>query len=479
MGSHCPENCGCLSRSDRGEWWRTGQLEKRWRNVLAVLFSAFFLGSYALYLVSFPTIQAQATNRTPIEHVVVIMKENPAFDNYFGTSPGADGIPENVTLSDGQGGVIAPHPLNATWSWDLPHSRDAMLQSYDGGKNDGFAIAANAVFPGLGAVAMGYYDRRQLSGYWSLAENYTLADRYFQSMFGPTIPNRLFSFAGQAAGLTTNLIKVSGIDFPTIFDQLEAHDVSWKYYASEGSGHTPLPEELPQIRSNSGMVSKIVPMNQLLSDVVAGNLPQVAYVDPEADLAISEHPPGDVVAGTAWTVQTIRAIQASYPWPSTAILLTWDESGGFYDHVAPPEVEQWRYGFRVPMIVISPFAKRGWVDHDVMDHTSILKFIADNWRLPYLTDREARAGNLTPAFEFMPPSGLVPRFSPALGEDAPATSRENLMRARGGCLRAWNGIQRSVLRGASLELFDNLPAKRFPWRLTGDTTLFKLQKVAA
>jgi len=456
-----------------------GRLATHWRVIASSLFSIFVLSAFILYSNSLAPTTSRVAPMTPIEHIVVIMKENHAFDNYFGTFPGVDGIPSNITVLDAKGGLLAPHWLNATWTWDLPHSREAMLTSYNGGRNDGFAIAADSLFPGLGAVAMGYYDRREVGAYWSLAENYTLADRYFQSMFGPTIPNRLYSLAGQAGGLTTNLIKVSGIDFPTIFDQLEAHDVSWKYYASEESGHTPLPEELPHIRSNSGMVSKIVPMNQLLSDVVAGNLPQVAYVDPEADLAISEHPPGDVVAGTAWTVQTIRAIQASYAWPSTAILLTWDESGGFYDHVAPPEVEQWRYGFRVPMIVISPFAKRGWVDHDVMDHTSILKFIADNWRLPYLTDREARAGNLTTAFEFMPPSGLVPRFSPALGEDAPATSRENLMRARGGCLRAWNGIQRSVLRGASLELFDNHPAKRFPWRLTGDTTLFKLQKVAA
>lgn len=398
--------------------------------MLAVLFSAFFLGSYALYLVSFPTIQAQATNHTPIEHVVVIMKENHAFDNYFGTYPGADGIPENVTLSDGQGGVIAPHPLNATWSWDLPHSREAMLQSYDGGKNDGFAIAANAVFPGLGAVAMGYYDRRQLSGYWSLAENYTLADRYFQSMFGPTIPNRLFSFAGQAGGLTSNLIGLSGVDVPTIFDQLEAHQVSWKYYTSGGPQYVPLLADLPHIRDNFRMAAKIVPLDQLVSDVATGNLPHVAYVDPEADLRISEHPPGDVVAGTAWTVQTIRAIQASSTWRSTAILLTWDESGGFYDHVPPPQVDEWGYGFRVPMIVVSPFAKRGWTDHEVMDHTSIVKFIADNWGLAYLTNREAQAGNLTNAFNFPPASAVLLKSALGSHEDQVSVGSEIRLQTR-------------------------------------------------
>ena len=401
-----------------------GRLAADWRVVAAILFSTFVVSCIILYSISMAPTARRAAPTTPIDHVVVIMKENHAFDNYFGTFPRVDGIPSNITVPDDNGGLLAPHWLNATWTWELPHSREAMLTSYNAGKNDGFTIAADSWFPGLGEFAMGYYDRRQLGTYWSLAENYTIADRYFQSMFGPTIPNRLYSFAGQAGNLPTNLIKVSGIDFPTLFDQLEARDVSWKYYTSEGSGYTPLPEELPHIRANSRMVSKIVPLNQLLSDVVGGNLPQVAYVDPEADLAISEHPPGDVVAGAAWTVQTIRAIQASSAWPSTAVLLTWDESGGIYDHVPPPQVDEWGYGFRVPMIVISPFAKRGWVDHDVMDHTSILKFIAANWELPYLTERQAQAGNLTTAFELMAPSRVVPRIYPAPGEVAPATSRE-------------------------------------------------------
>ena len=382
-----------------------GWLAKHWRAIGAILFSILVLGSFILYSSSRAPTTPRPASTTPIDHVVVIMKENHAFDNYFGTFPHADGIPPGVALPDGNGGLVAPHWLNATWTWSPPNSREAMLTAYDGGKNDGFATAAESSFPGLGAVAMGYYDRREVGVYWSLAENYTLADRYFQSIFGPTIPNRLYSFAGQSGNLTTNLIDQSGLDVPTIFDQLEAGGVSWKYYASKGSGYPPLPEEFPHIRESYQMASKIVPLDNLFSDVVLGNLPQVAYVDPEADLAISEHPPGDVVAGAAWTIRTIRAIQASPAWPSTAILLTWDESGGFYDHVPPPQVDESGYGFRVPMIVISPLAKRGWIDHDVMDHTSILKFIADNWRLPALTAREARANNMHSAFDFVNATG--------------------------------------------------------------------------
>ena len=385
---------------------------------MAALFAGLLLASNAVYFASFTSVQHQPTSTTPIEHVVVMMKENHAFDNYFGTFPGADGIPPNVTVPDGKGGVLAPHWLSTAWTLDLPHSREAMLQSYDGGLNDGFAIAAEAWGPSLGAVAMGFYDRRQLPAYWSLAENYTLADRYFQSMFGPTIPNRLYSFAGDANGLTTNSFNPSELDLRTIFDQLEDREVSWKYYYTPSIFGPPIPANFPHIRLNSQMTSRFLPMAALLEDIKAGALPQVAYVDPSPDLFVSEHPPENVTVGQAWTNNIVNAIEVSPQWPSMAILLTWDESGGFYDHVPPPQVDGFGYGFRVPMIVISPFAKRGFVDHEVMDHTSILKFIADNWDLPYLTHREASSGNLSSAFAFGR-TPLEPR-APPVSSDAMA-----------------------------------------------------------
>jgi len=123
-------------------------------------------------------------------------------------------------------------------------------------------------------------------------------------------------------------------------------------------------------------------------------------VDPEDDPLVSEHPPENVSEGEAWTMKIIRSIAKLPQWNTTAILLTWDESGGYYDHVPPPQVDEWGYGFRVPMIVISPYAKPGYVDHETMDHTSILKFIATNWALPFLTERVAQAGDLRSAFTF-------------------------------------------------------------------------------
>ena len=148
------------------------------------------------------------------------------------------------------------------------------------------------------------------------------------------------------------------------------------------------------------MVAKVVSMNNLASDVASGALPNVTFIDTEADLSLSEHPPGNVTTGEAWSHTVISEIQAGPGWPNTAIVLTWDENGGFYDHVPPPQVDEWGYGFRVPLIAVSPYAKHASVDHAIMDHASMLRFIEDNWGLPYLTHRVDTAGNLTSAFAF-------------------------------------------------------------------------------
>ncbi len=337
---------------------------------------------------------------TPITHVFVIMKENHAFDNYFGTFPGADGIPPGVSVPDGNGGTIVSHWINSTWTDDLPHSREAMLEAWNNGSNDRFAIVAEQWGPGRGSEAMGYYDARQLPYYWALARNFTLADHYFQPMFGPTIPNRLFSFAGTNAGLETNLIVFSSFDGLTIFDQLAAKGISWRYYHEPSSFHSPLPLYFKTLASNRAMLSQFVPLSRLSADIRAGDIAQVTYVDPEDSGTISEHPAQNVSLGESWTKGLIESIRSSPVWSTTAIFLTWDESGGFYDHVPPPQVDQWGNGFRVPTLVISPFAKLGWIDHTVMDHTSIMKFIADNWKLSYLTSRESSANNMSSAFDF-------------------------------------------------------------------------------
>lgn len=370
--------------------------------VALVLAVAIVTGAYAFLGLAGRRVAPAAVVKTstPIQHLIVIMKENHAFDNYFGTYPGADGLPANVSLPTGEGGMIEPHWIDGAWTLDLPHDRAAMLADYNNGSNDGFAIQADAWFPGLGATALGYYDRRQLAGYWDLASNFTLADHYFQSVLGPTIPNRLYSFAGQSGGLTSNNLPGSGVDVPTVFDQLQAKGISWRYYYIPNAPGSPLLLGLPHFASDASLDANIVPMDRLQGDIRAGTLPNVTYIDPEGDVGVSEHPPGSVIAGENWTLSIIDAVMRGPEWASTAIVLTWDENGGFYDHVPPPQVDTYGYGFRVPAIVISPLARRGFVDPTTMDHTSILRFIADNWGLPYLTPRVAIAGNLTSAFDF-------------------------------------------------------------------------------
>ena len=344
---------------------------------------------------------------TPIDHVVVIMKENHAFDNYFGTFPGVDGLPPNASLADGYGGSVSPHWMGTDWSPDLSHSRTSELMAYANGTNTGFAIAVDGGDRALANVTIGYYDAREIPGYWALARNYTIADQYFQSMLGPTIPNRFFSFAGTNAGQATDALFDVSFNVPTIFDQLAARGITWRYYYSPGTFHGPLPSYFTGISSNASMRAQLVPMDRLLPDLAANHTAQVTYIDPEDSFSISEHPPQNVTEGEAWTMSVIHAVMDLPTWNRTAIFLTWDENGGFYDHVVPPQVDAWGYGFRVPMIVISPYARRGYVDSEVMDHTSIMKFIATNWNLPSLTPREANANDLLSAFQFPSPGNAT------------------------------------------------------------------------
>lgn len=377
--------------------------ERRW--ALVIFLAALLIpAATVVSIVTRPPAPPPATPRTipavtPIQHFIVLMKENHGFDNYFGTYPGADGIPPNVSLPDGSGGTVSPHWINATWTWDLPHDRASMIADFDNGSNDLFAVEANRLLPGLGSTALSYYDGRQIAAYWALASQFTLADRYFQSALAPTTPNRLYSVAGQSGGLISNNIAGSGVDVRTVFDQLQDQGVSWRYYSIPGVFPVWL-FNLPHIGSNATLRANFAPMSQLFVDIATGNLPNVTYIDPQADLSISEHPPGNVTSGENWTMSVITALMAGPRWRSSATVLTWDENGGFYDHVPPPQVDTYGYGFRVPAIFISPFARKGAFDHELLDHTSLLKFIAYNWGLPYLTQREALSGNLTTAFNF-------------------------------------------------------------------------------
>lgn len=354
---------------------------------------------------------------TPIQHLVILLKENHGFDNYFGTFPGVDGLPANISLPDGSGGFVSPHWISGVSTPDPPHDRASELAEYDGGLNDQFYIVANAAGAGLGDAVMGYYNGTQLSGYWALASQYVLADHFFGPVLGPSVPNRFYAFTGQACGVTGDLVLEGSLHCPTVFDQMEAAGVTWKYYYTPSLLFPPTPLDFASVDSNAAMKAKVVTMSSLDADLKTAPLANVTVIDTGNDGTISEHPPQDVTVGETWTLHVLQELEARPDWNSTAVFLTWDEDGGFYDHVPPPQVDALGDGFRVPLLLISPYARHGWIDSDVLDHTSMLKFLALNWGLPALTTREANASAMLDAFTFNVTADALRTSSAAPGSE--------------------------------------------------------------
>jgi phospholipase C len=249
----------------------------------------------------------------------------------------------------------------------------------------------------------GYYDQRDIPYYWSLAKQYTLFDNYFTSVMGPSLPNHLYLVAGQSGNRTTNL-PYPTLHARSIIDELEQSRISWGYYAPgwlNNENGLPL---FASIGKNGTRLNHILNQGAFFDDLRNSRLPQVSWIMPDDDL--SEHPPYDISRGEEWVKSVIKAVQSSSYWSSTAIFLTWDDYGGWYDHVAPPQVDQYGYGFRVPLLLISPAARHGYIDHSVSDHTSILRFVETIFNLSPLTSRDAHAYNLWNAFV---PDSTLPR----------------------------------------------------------------------
>jgi phospholipase C len=268
----------------------------------------------------------------------------------------------------------------------------------DGGKMDGFVEEMAAFNASAPDTPMGYYNATQVGGYWALAQTFTLCDMYFQPVLGPSLPNRLYAIAGTSDGITTDTWPAGGVTMETIFDQLSAAGIGWRYYYAPGEG-LPIPLNIAPLRYTPAEEENVVTFSSLLPDIAAGRLPAVTFIDPEGSDTLSEHPPQNVTVGEAWSLSVIQAIEASPEWNSTVVFLTWDEDGGFYDSVVPPTVDGLGDGFRVPMIVISPFSTGGRIDGTIFDHTSVLKFIEQNWGLPFLNARVAGADSLATALD--------------------------------------------------------------------------------
>ncbi|HUF38711.1 MAG TPA: alkaline phosphatase family protein [Anaerolineales bacterium] len=378
--------------------------------------AVFFAGTVR----SAPASQTGATS-TPIEHLVVLMQQNHTFDNYFGTYPGADGFPDGLCVPvdpfDPEGaGCVHPYHIGGGTVDDLDHSESTFALQYNDGNMDGFVHALDRLGQD-GRLALGYYDDRDIPYYWNLADEYVLFDRFFSSAAGGSIWNRMYWVAG-VPGNDANRIPQGGFgEIPTVFDQLEAAGISWKFYVSrydpfltyrsmeESSFLDPQVQWVPLLSfgrfiDDPDLAGRIVSLDEYFVDLENDELPAVSYV---LALGATEHPLTSLEAGQRFTRNLLQALMASEAWESSAFILTYDDWGGWYDHVPPPQVDAFGYGFRVPALLVSPYARQGHIDSTELDFTSILRFIADNWGLPPLSDRSADANGLHSAFDFGAP----------------------------------------------------------------------------
>ena len=358
------------------------------------------------------------SSRTAIDHVILVMMENRSFDHLLGWLPNADGKQAGLTYIDTQGVSHPTYSLAPDYTGcphsDPTHSYDGGRAEYDGGQMDGFLRAgSNDVY------CIGYYDEPSLPFYNALARNYTSFDRYFCSILAGTFPNRMFQHAAQTDRLT-NTAALSTL--PTIWDRFASARIPATYYYSNvpylglwGAKYIPIS----------------APYEKFLADAEAATLPAFSFVDPRYTIlddgtGNDDHPHADMRAGEAFLAEIFHAVTNSPLWPKTVLIFTFDEWGGFFEHVAPPRViapnnvdpdivnGNVLLGFRIPPVVVSPFS-RGTpasprVLHHLYDHTSVLQLLEWRWKLPPLTARDAseQITNLKQALDFTNPVFDIP-----------------------------------------------------------------------
>ena len=336
--------------------------------------------------------------RAPFDHVVDVMMENRSFDHLLGWLPGADGLQAGLTYLDTAGVPHATHPLAPDFQGcgkaDPDHSFAGGRVAYNGGACDGWLRAgANDDF------SIGYYGQADLPFLGQAAPQWTTFSRWFPAILGPTIPNRIYLHAGQTDRIDSSL-KISQL--PTIWDRLAAAGLKGRYYFSD----LPFLALWGQKHLNIGR-----PTSTFFASCASGHLPQVSFVEPRfagegSGTSGDYHPHGDVRVGESFMARVYHAVTRGPLWPRTLLIFTFDEWGGFFDHIPPPpgpipaadaaagNTDGLR-GFRVPAVLVSPYARRGHIATKVYDHTSILHMIESRWSLPSLTVRDRNANNLT------------------------------------------------------------------------------------
>ncbi len=438
-----------------------------------------------------------------IRHVVVIMQENRSFDSYFGTFPGADGIPAGACVPEPlrPGTCMRPYADHADVNGGGPHSQVNAGADVNGNKMDGFVGQAERGRRGCLDVTnpactnstapdvMGFHTATDIPNYWTYAHQFVLQDHMFEPNASWSLPEHLFQVSEWSARCTqhdnpsscVNAVQTPGLTprrpvgpgpiyaWTDMTYLLHKHQVSWGYYVVAGtepdcendaamsctpirqSSRTPgIWNPLPYFDTVKAdrQLSNIQSVGKFYAAAKAGTLPAVSWVVPSG--TVSEHPPAPVSFGQSYVTSLINAVMRSPDWSSTAIFLAWDDWGGFYDHVVPPQVDENGYGLRVPAIVISPYAKRGYIDHQTLSFDAYDKFIEDDFlggqRLDPRTDgrpdprptvREdvSILGNLANDFNFSQsprPPTLLPVHPPTTLTGTPTSTTASLLAAMGG-----------------------------------------------
>jgi phospholipase C len=407
----------------------------RWAPILArgLIGAALFLSACGSASTTTTPPVASLVPSGQIKHIVFFVKENRTFDNYFGTFPGANGT-RVATTSTGQT-VPLQHETDSIP--DIDHSSTGAIMAYDGGKMDKFNLLNSKSKPAgaYGNNSLTQFYQQDIPNYWSYAQQFVLGDAMFSSLLGPSFPNHLYSVAAQSGGAVNNpktdknigtlgnankgwgcdiqnqqvevkdsqgntQLQEACFNFKTLADELDAGGYSWRYYAPPAGNSGYIWSSFDAIKHiRYGPDWKfVVPTEQFMADASSGTLPTVSWIVTPGQ--VSEHAPASVCVGENWTVQMLNALMQGPDWSSTAVFLTWDDFGGLYDHVAPQQVDGYGLGFRVPLLVISPYAKKGFIDHTQYEYSSFLRFAEDQLHLAQLTGRDKAASNMYAAFDF-------------------------------------------------------------------------------
>jgi phospholipase C len=435
-------------------------------------------GGVSITSPSVPSVPSACSKLTDIQHVVILIQENRSFDHYFGSYRGVRGFsdrsvafqqPDPANTTSSPLGALLPFHLdtpttNAACTPDITHAWVPQHQSWNNGAMDGFVSSRLPINPNDAVLSMGYYTRADIPYYYALADAFTICDNYFCSVMGPTDPNRLYTMAasldpdGKNGGpilqtIITNRAAVNGrLTYTTMPEQLQARGISWKVYSSPDETVLTgiLSDNVLSYFKNFQDPASVLHQNafkpqfpvDFLADVASGNLAQVSWLI--GSVLTSDHPPSPSAFGENILSLIVTALTANPAlWAKTVLLVTYDENGGFFDHVAPvtaPAGTPGEYvtapavpdptvagspaiagpiglGFRVPMLIISPFSRGGFVSSDLFDHTSVLRFLETLFgaEVPNLSAwRRAAVGDLTTALNLQKPSQSIPNLPSTL-----------------------------------------------------------------